>query len=303
MGSKITTRGCEVDLAVEPHGGPPPTLRKEYDFSLALKSPDAAKSIFVIQALQRVDLLTKLHLFFTENTLNMLKKLKMLCAGLGMGLVVVTGSHGAELPYLTTQQLDIIPFMPAPVVNASAEDKEQQAQVIAVQRAASEQRIALANKDAEETVFAMFSSVMGSNFTAANLPQSTKIFDRIGETEDAVVDPVKKYFGRIRPFMNNPEIKPLVKPSTSSSYPSGHTSRSTMMAIILSKMVPEKREVIFTRAHDYAQSRIIGGMHYPQDLEAGMRAGSAMAATLLASPTFMADFEVSRAEIRKVLGL
>ena len=243
--------------------------------------------------------MTKLNQFFKENNVKILKKFKMLC----LGLVFITGSYGAELPYLTTQQLDIIPFMPAPVVNGSEQDKEQQAQILAVQRAASVQRIALANKDSEETVFAMFSSVMGSNFTAANLPQSTKIFDRIGETEDAVVDPVKKYFGRIRPFVNNPEIKPLVKPSTSGSYPSGHTSRSTMMAIILSKMVPEKREAIFIRAHDYAQSRIIGGMHYPQDLEAGFRAGSAMAATLLASPTFMADFEVSRAEIRKQLGL
>jgi acid phosphatase (class A) len=234
-----------------------------------------------------------------HTTMKISKKFKVLC----LGLLLATGSYGAELPYLTTRQLDIIPFMPAPVVNGSAEDKEQQTQVLAVQRAASAERIALANKDAEETVFAMFSSVMGSNFTAANLPQSTKIFERIGETEDAVVDPVKKYFGRIRPFVNNPEIKALVKPSTSGSYPSGHTSRSTMMAIILSKMIPEKRAEIFERANDYAQSRIIGGMHYPNDLEAGRRAGSAMAATLLASPTFMVDFEVSRAEIRHALGL
>jgi acid phosphatase (class A) len=231
--------------------------------------------------------------------MKILKQLQVLC----LGLAFASGAYSGELPYLTTHQLDIIPFMPAPVANGSAEDKEQQAQVLVIQRAASAERIALANKDAEETVFAMYASVMGGNFTPANLPLSAKIFDRIGETEDAVVDPVKKYFGRTRPFVNNPEIKALVKPSTSGSYPSGHTSRSTMMAIILSKMVPEKRAAIFERANDYAQSRIIGGMHYPNDLEAGRRAGSAMAATLLASPTFMADFDVARAEIRKALGL
>ena len=115
--------------------------------------------------------------------------------------------------------------------------------------------------------------------------------------------PVKKYFGRTRPFVNNPEIKALVKPSTSGAYPSGHSSRSSMMAITLRKIMPEKRAAIFERANEYAQSRIIGGMHYPNDLEAGHRAGSAMAATLLASPTFMADFDVARAEIRKALGL
>lgn len=218
-----------------------------------------------------------------------------------LAFLVSAGSLAGELPYLTTNQLDIIPFMPAPVANGSAEDKEQQVQVLAVQRVANAERIALANKDAEETVYAMFSSVMGPDFTQTNLPISTRVFDRIGETEDAVVDPVKKFFGRTRPFVNNSEIKALVKPSTSGSYPSGHTSRSTMMAVILSKMVPEKRAAIFDRANEYAQSRIIGGMHYLNDLEAGRRAGSAMAATLLASPTFMSDFEVSRAEIRKAL--
>ena len=218
-------------------------------------------------------------------------------------LLLSTSLFAGELPYLTTKQLNIIPFLPTPVLNGSPQDKEQQAQVIAIQKAASPERIALANKDSEETVYAMFASVMGPQFQPANLPVTTHVFARIGETEDAVVDPVKSYFGRIRPFLNNPEIKALVKPSSSNSYPSGHTSRSTMMAVILSSMVPEKRNEIFERANDYAQSRIIGGMHYPNDLEAGRRAGSAMAATLLASPTFMADFEAARAELRKALGL
>ena len=218
-------------------------------------------------------------------------------------LLLSSSIFAGELPYLTTRQLNIIPFMPAPVVNGSRQDKEQQAQVISIQQAAAPERIELANRDSEETVYAMFASVMGSQFQPANLPITSYVFERMGVTEDAVVDPVKAYFGRIRPFLNNPEIKALVKPSSSNSYPSGHTSRSTMMAIVLSSMVPEKRAAIFERAKDYAQSRIIGGMHYPDDLEAGRRAGSAMAATLLASPTFMADFEAARDELRKVMGL
>ena len=170
------------------------------------------------------------------------------------------------------------------------------------QKAASAERIALANRDTEETVYAMFASVLGAEFKAENLPVFTAMFVRMGDTEDAVIDPVKAYFGRIRPFLNNPEIKPLVKPSKSGSYPSGHTSRSTMMAAVLSSMLPEKRAAIYERANDYALSRVIGGMHYPNDLDAGRRAGTAMAATLLASPTFKTDFEAAKAEVRKALG-
>jgi acid phosphatase (class A) len=222
---------------------------------------------------------------------------------LALALVVGSNAFAAPGPYLTHKQLDVTPFLPAPVANGSAEDRAQQLLVIAAQKAASPERIALANSDADETVYAMFSTVLDANFKPANLPLFSAMFERMGETEDAVVDPVKAYFGRTRPFLNNPEIKPLVKPSKSGSYPSGHTSRSTMMAIVLSSMLPEKRAAIFARANEYADSRIIGGMHYPNDLEGGRRAGTAMAATLLASPTFQTDFDAARVELRKALGL
>ena len=211
--------------------------------------------------------------------------------------------RAAEKPYLTHEQLDIITFLPKPVANGSEEDKAQQALVIAVQKAASAERIALANSDSEETVYAMFGRVMGDRFKPELLPLTTQLFSRLGETEDAVVDPVKAHFGRIRPFLNNPEIRANVKPSKSGAYPSGHTSRSKMMAIILAVMVPEYHDVIFERAEDYAFSRIVGGMHYPNDLEGGRIAGTAMAATLLADTQFRQDVQSAKSELRKVLGL
>ncbi len=221
----------------------------------------------------------------------------------GLAAFAFVGVFAAEAPYLTVQQLDLRTYLPTPIANGSAEDMAQQKLVIAAQQAANPERIALANKDAEETVYAMFSSVMGNNFAATKLPLVSRLFERIGETEDAVVDPIKAFYGRKRPYLNNTEIRPLVPASKSGSYPSGHTSRSTMMAIVLGNMVPEMRAAIFERARDYAQSRVIGGMHYPEDLEGGRRAGTAMAATLLASPTFMADYEAARTELRKAMGL
>lgn len=222
---------------------------------------------------------------------------------LALALVFSGPSFATESPYLTSDQLDIIAYLPTPVTNGSAEDKDEQALVLAAQRAASPERIALANSDVEETVYAMFASVIGTNFKPTNLPIFTAMFERIGKTEGAIIDPAKAYFGRTRPFLNHPEIKALVKPSRSGSYPSGHTSRVTMMAIVLSSILPEKRTAIFVRASEYAQSRVIGGMHYPSDLDAGQRAGTAMAATLFASLSFKTDFEAAKAEVRKLLPL
>ena len=132
---------------------------------------------------------------------------------------------------------------------------------------------------------------------------SVFFFARVGDSEDATVDPVKAAFGRIRPFLSNPEIKPLTKKTSSGAYPSGHTTRVNMVAIILTSMLPEKRAVIWERAEEYAQSRVIGGMHYPNDLEGGRRAGTAMAVLLFQDAAFRADFDVAKAEIRHALGL
>ncbi|MBI3506118.1 MAG: phosphatase PAP2 family protein [Proteobacteria bacterium] len=218
-------------------------------------------------------------------------------------LLIPSVGWAADKPYLTHAELNLVDFLPKSVVNGSPEDRAEQAVVIAAQKAATPERIALAYADGEETVFAMFGTLMGPKFKADALPRAREFFARIGETEDAVVDPVKAVFGRKRPFLNNPEIKALVKPSSSNSYPSGHTTRSTMMAIILATIVPEKHDAIFERTKEYSESRIIGGMHYPNDLEGGRRAGTAIAATMLADAAFRKDMEAAKAEIRAVLGM
>ena len=64
--------------------------------------------------------------------------------------------------------------------------------------------------------------------------------------------PTKTAFKRVRPYLSDPEIKALVRPSISGSYPSGHTTHITASAIVMGDIVPEKRDAIWERAHDYA---------------------------------------------------
>lgn len=210
----------------------------------------------------------------------------------------------ADKPYLSAKDVDVTVMLPPPPVAGSALEKADIDAVIAAQKAASPERVAAADYDADETVYVIFGKLIGPRFTPQATPLADKLFARIGASEDDVVDPAKPYFGRIRPFLAVPaEIKPLVKQTKSGSYPSGHTTRATVEGIILGLMLPEKRKDIWARVDEYAESRVIGGMHYPSDLAAGRQAGVAMAATLLASPAFMADFEAAKAELRRGLGL
>ena len=173
--------------------------------------------------------------------------------------------------------------------------------MLAAQRAATPERIEQAKRDADESADTMFAAVLGKPLTAANLPATTRLFARLEETGDAVLGPAKKAFKRVRPYISDPEIKALVRPSITGSYPSGHTTHINASAIVMGDIVPEKRDAIWERAHDYSQSRVIGGMHYPNDLDGGNRAGTAIAVALQGRPEFKADFEAARRELRQYL--
>jgi acid phosphatase (class A) len=120
---------------------------------------------------------------------------------------------------------------------------------------------------------------------------------------DVVAWIVKERYKRPRPFLASPKVHSLKPDTKGASYPSGHTTFAYECAIILSKMVPEKRYELFMRAEEYSQNRIVLGVHYPTDIGAGRISGTLLANEFLKNERFMADFEAARAELRSVLGL
>ena len=75
------------------------------------------------------------------------------------------------------------------------------------------------------------------------------------------------------------------------------------MGIILSNMVPEKRAAIMVRAWEYGHNRVVVGIHFPSDIEAGRLAGTAIAQALSTHPDYKEEFEAAKTELRGVLGL
>lgn len=214
-------------------------------------------------------------------------------------LLFALPASAAEQSYLAPAQVDLLRLLPPPPSNNGPE----LAQVLEAQRARTPERAAQAAADARETVFAMFRPVLGDRFEPAAAPLATALFERLGDTEEAVVGPAKAGFARKRPFLESPDVQPAVPTSKSGSYPSGHATRVTLEGIVLASMLPEHRGAIFARMADYAQSRVIGGVHYPSDVEAGARAGTAAAAVLFEDPAFQSDYGPARRQLRAALGL
>ena len=209
----------------------------------------------------------------------------------------------AEQSFLMPTQVDLLHLLAPPPAAGSAQDKAEMAEAVANERTRSPERTTQARADAAETVFDMFGPTLGTAFTQQALPVATPFFGRLAETEEEVVGPAKSGFDRLRPYLANPDLHPAAPTSKSGSYPSGHATRSTIIGVVLAEMLPEHRAAIFARIEDYAESRVIAGMHYRSDIVAGRQAGTAIDAVLFNDPAFQAAFGPARAEVRRALSL
>jgi acid phosphatase (class A) len=74
-----------------------------------------------------------------------------------------------------------------------------------------------------------------------------------------------------------------------------------MMAILLAQMVPERRDALFALGWEYGEARVVSGVHYPSDIEAGRILGTMLVGVMQAYRRFRADFAIARRELRAVL--
>ena len=221
-------------------------------------------------------------------------------------LFVLIAGHLASAdeakPFATAKDIDLTQILPPPPANDSAETKAELAEVLRLQVTRTPEMEAQAKADAEEEVW-RFANVMGPKFTKQSLPRLALFFDRVVATEGAVVDPAKDVWKRPRPHQLSDLVKPVVKLSSSGSWPSGHATVGTLMGIVLSDMVPEKRALIMARAAEYAHNRVVGGIHYPADVEMGKIAGSVIAAIIMQRDDFKTEFAEAKSELRADLGM
>ena len=231
-----------------------------------------------------------------------MKRYASLAAGLLLLIVGSAAQAEDAQPFVTNKDIDLTMILPPPPANDSAQTKAELGEVLTLQVTRTPEMVASAVADAEENVW-RFANVMGPKFNKETLPKFSAFFDRVVATEGAVVDPAKDVWKRPRPHQLSDLVKPAVKLSSSGSWPSGHATVGTMMGIILSDMVPEKRAEIMARAAEYAHNREVGGIHYASDVEMGKISGSVIAAVLLNRDDFKAEYDVAKAELRSDLGM
>jgi acid phosphatase (class A) len=221
-----------------------------------------------------------------------------------LALFTVSSASAFSGPsYLSLPSLDLVTILPPPPLSDSKAQADDIATVMAVQAQSSPERRAQAIADAEITPERFAGALLGPDFTRDKAPKTFALLRRITEEAGRITEKAKDDWGRPRPFVVDARVDVLIRKPKNPSYPSGHTIFGYEMAVVLGAMVPEKRTALFERASDYGQSRIIAGVHYLTDVNAGRIGGTAIAAMLLNAESFKADLAEATGELRAALGL
>jgi hypothetical protein len=100
-------------------------------------------------------------------------------------------------------------------------------------------------------------------------------FRKIIRQTDSFIDYVKLQYKRLRPFQLGPaigvNIKKTVTDPLTAGYPSAHTFEAYVFARILSQLHPQHAQAFEEVAETVAVSRVVVGVHFYDDLEAGKK--------------------------------
>lgn len=228
-------------------------------------------------------------------------------------LFIATGATGAACQplhaqtatYFYVHQVDLSKLLAPPPAAESARGQMDMATVLEVQRTRTTEQVERARADVKKSVF-RFADVLGPAFNQANLPKTAALFDAANHDTSMIAKSGKDFFSRARPYIANPDVHPSVPLNPKDgydSYPSGHATFGYMTAILFAQMVPEKRDAIFARGREYGENRVVDGVHYPSDVEAGRIDGTLVVEALMANPEFQKAFADARAEVRAALAL
>ncbi len=206
----------------------------------------------------------------------------------------------ARAAMLDPASIDPSRLLPPPPPAGSALNQSEFAELRAIAARSTPAMVAAAARDAKNETPTVFNNVVG--FDIAAMPETNKLLMLVAEEEEDDSKIAKTFFHRDRPYAVDPALKTCtpVKPGkTSNSYPSGHSTMAYSMGIVLASLVPARSQAILARASEYAENRLVCGVHFRSDIAAGEQFGTVLALRLMQNPVFQAQMEAARAELAR----
>lgn len=146
----------------------------------------------------------------------------------------------------------------------------------------------------------LFDTVLGDWFKPENLPLTTALLQDIGKDAMHIGEQAKKLWDRPRPPLQDDRVTVAVGLPHNSSYPSSHATVGLLWGTVLGQLMPDLKRELLHRGLMIGEHRVLCGVHFPSDLEAGRTLARAMLAQLATNEKFQAALAAARTEIATV---
>lgn len=214
--------------------------------------------------------------------------------------VQITGYLPAELTARLGQET---PLPPAP---GSAEEAADRAATAALYASAGpgSPRWTLAQYQAQidpPLALSHFDCPLGTRLAEAPPPALVRLFTRALMDISASARVAKARVFRPRPFVDDAAVQTCIRVDdsyrTNSSAPSSHATAGIVFGWIMADAAPDVAAGLLERGEAIGESRLVCGLHYAADVEAGQALGEALHRAMAATPDYQADLAQARIEL------
>ena len=213
---------------------------------------------------------------------------------------LLAGTACAGAAMLDPAVIDAAHILPPPPVAGSPLARAEVAELKAIHARSTPDMIAAAARDSKDEKPDMFNAALGFDLT--QYPQTTGLMEMVIAEEDVDAKTAKKFFHRDRPWIVDNSIQTCTAKSpakaSNNSYPSGHSTLAFAMGEVLANLIPPKSQLILARSQEFAENRLVCGVHFRSDITAGQQFGTVLARALMENPQFQAQMQAARAELR-----
>ena len=216
-------------------------------------------------------------------------------AGALLGILLAGAPLRAAGPSL--HEFDAAALLPPPPVLHNGEDMADRDSAFQVYSGRTVEEVARGRAERNWTLFA-FAPAVGPELRPGRFPKLEAFFKEIETETEEVVDRAKYTWKRPRPFVDDPaRFADPGDTRRTPGYPSGHSTRGTVFALILAEVFPDRRAAILEKGREIGWVRVEIGVHTPLDIYAGRVLGQALARVFLADPAFQRDLAAAKAEV------